>query len=189
MHVGPGWSLTGACRAGRRGDFQAPLPFGVVCFSRSAQTFSVSGYQPIGDARLTASGCRSRAARRVTPGRRRGRHAPARARPSRWAARERARSAEVLLHAGEAILAILFGSAIARPWGERPACRRTGFSLSLPRVMRAGSGLPRTISPDAHCAHPWAPFARTCLRSAILAALVSYAGSMAGATPRLHPLE
>jgi len=55
----------------------------------------------------------------------------------------------------------------------------------MPQLAQPGSRLPRTISPDAHCAHPWASFARTCLRSAILAALVSYAGSMAGATPRL----
>jgi hypothetical protein len=53
----------------------------------------------------------------------------------------------------------------------------------MPRLAQAGSWLPRTISPDAHCAHPWAPFARTCLRSAILAALVSYAVSMVGDNP------
>ena len=33
LHVGPGWSLTGAYRTGRRGDSQAPVPFGMACFS------------------------------------------------------------------------------------------------------------------------------------------------------------
>jgi hypothetical protein len=55
----------------------------------------------------------------------------------------------------------------------------------MPECAQPGSGLPHPISPDAHCAHPWAPFARICLRSAILAALVSYAGSTVGVTPSL----
>jgi hypothetical protein len=66
LRAGPGWSLTGACRAGRGGDSQAPVPLGMVCFSRSAQTFPVSGHQPACRARFTASGCRSRSARRAT---------------------------------------------------------------------------------------------------------------------------
>ena len=36
----------------------------------------------------------------------------------------------------------------SQPVGQASAC------LSLPRLAEAGSGLPRTISPDAHCAHP-----------------------------------
>ena len=41
-------------------------------------------------------------------------------------------------------MAILFGTAIARPWGERPACRRTGFSLSCfyPNAPKPARGYP-----------------------------------------------
>jgi hypothetical protein len=50
------------------GQSQAPAPLGSGCISCRAQTFSASGHQPIGDARLTASECRLRAALFSVPG-------------------------------------------------------------------------------------------------------------------------
>jgi hypothetical protein len=57
-------------------------------------------------AAVRGCGCRSRSARRVTPGRHHGRRGPARVRASRWAAREREKWAAVLLDAVNAIVAI-----------------------------------------------------------------------------------
>jgi len=74
---GPGCPLTGACRAGRRGHSQATVRAGSEGFSSSTRSFSVSGYQPVGDACLTASGCRLQATRRATSEPLRDRHGSA----------------------------------------------------------------------------------------------------------------
>jgi len=111
LRESPGWSLTCASRPGfdpRRKP--SPHP-------------GISGLRLIvGWSGLTASGCRSRAARQVTPERRRGRHAPGRVRASRSVGHGRERSAAVLLYAGEAILAFARLRTSGSKWAG--SCRR-----------------------------------------------------------------
>ena len=113
--------------------------FRIVCFSRSAQTFSVSGHQPACRVGFTASGCRSRAARPSVLERRRGRHGPARARPSRWAARGRARSRACSRRLSS-----------VRPPMRRSRVRTRSRGLDVPRATTC-TCVPRCLETPRRC--------------------------------------
>ena len=67
--------------------------------------------------------------------------------------------------------------------GRLGCSRRTGFGLSLPQLMRAGSGSPRTVSPDARLRPPGYGSLGFACAAPSLAALVKYAVSTVGDNP------
>jgi hypothetical protein len=79
------------------------------------------------------------------------------------------------------ILPILFGTALAG--------KHNGLQAVMPQHAPHGSGLPRTISPDVRYGPPGLHSLGSACAPPSMAPLVRYAGSMAGASPRLPPLN